>query len=530
MSKSIRLLCVISVLLQSVIGFTQIWVARYDGPGNGEDYGWDIAVSSAGNVHVTGESQGTSTGYTDYATVKYDASGVEQWVSRYNGPANSYDAATAIVVDYAGNVYVTGLSAGLDTYHDYATVKYDASGVEQWVARYDGPDHSYDEANAIAVDEIGSVYVTGRSFTSSTNWDYVTVKYNASGVEQWATRYDSPGSGYDDARAIVVDNTGNTYVTGWSLVSGTGWDYATVKYSALGVEQWVVRYNGPGNGHDRANAIAVDNAGNIYVTGHSESSGTGDDYATVKYDASGLQHWVAWYDGPAHSSDSAYAIVVDNVGNIYVTGWSPGLGTYWDYATVKYDSLGVEYWVARYDGPGNSDRAYAIAVDYSENVYVTGMSESYSGGSEYATVKYDSLGVEQWAARYNGPGCHRYQTKAITAWYDCLGDPIGDVATAIGLDNAGYIYVTGASLGSGTFYDYATIKYSPTGIEESQITQIKSNSLHATIFRGSLQLPEGKECRAFDITGRVVDPNRITRGIYFVEIDGKIVHKVIKVR
>lgn len=530
MKIQVQLSLILFFLTSTIICFSQEWVARYDGPGSGEDYAWDIAVCSVGNVYVTGKSQDSSTGYTDYATVKYDASGVEQWVMRYNGPANSNDAATSIAVDYVGNVYVTGYSAGLGTHHDYVTVKYDSLGVEQWATRYDGPDHTYDEANAIAVDEIGSVYVTGRSLTTNIDWDYATVKYDASGVEQWATRYDNPDSGYDDAHAIAVDNTGNTYVTGWSLVSGTGWDYATVKYDSLGVEQWVARYDGPVNGNDRANAIAIDNAGNIYVTGHSEGAGTGDDYTTVKYDASGLQHWVARYDGSGNSCDSAYAIVVDDVGNIYITGCSPGLGTYWDYATVKYDSLGVEHWAARYDGPGNYDKAYAIAVDYSQNVYVTGMSMGYSGGSEYATVKYDSLGVEQWAARYHGPWYRRDHTKTVTPWHDGLGDPIGDVATGIGLDIAGYVYVTGFSLGSGGYYDYATIKYSPTGVAEDRLILKDGNEITATIFSGSLQLPEGKKCKVFDITGRVVAPEKVQPGIYFIEVDGVVIQKVVKVR
>ena len=84
------------------------------------------------------------------------------WTKRYNGPAiNPKDYAYAIAVDSSGNVYVTGRSSGLDTGSDFATIKYDADGVEQWVRRYDGPRHSLDEAVAIAVDESGNVYVTG---------------------------------------------------------------------------------------------------------------------------------------------------------------------------------------------------------------------------------------------------------------------------------------------------------------------------------------------------------------------------------
>jgi len=438
----------------------------------------------------------------------------QEWTVRYNGPGNLHDKANAIALDNAGVIYVTGYSLGSGTGDDYATIKYDTLGVEQWVARYNGPGNSQDVATAIAVVNADNIYVTGRSVGYGTSWDYATVKYDSSGVEQWVVRYHGPGNQWDCANAIALDNAGNIYVTGYSWGSGTGDDYATIKYDTLGVEQWVARHNGPGNGGDQANAIAVDDAGHIYVTGRSYGSGTGGDYATMKYDTLGVEQWVVRYIGPGIGGDQANAIAVDNAGHIYVTGGSQGSGTYQDYATIKYDTLGVEQWVARYNGPVNQyDVATAIAVDDAGHIYVTGRSYGSGTGGDYATMKYDSSGVEQWVARYSGP---------------VDGE---DQASAIVVDNSGYVYVTGWSEDSGTGFDYATIKYSSVGIEESRITaQIKSSSLHATIFRGPLQLPEGKKCKVFDITGRVVEPINMSPGIYFLEIDGKITQKVVKLR
>src|SRR4030095_4107949 len=148
----------------------------------------------------------------------------QAWVARYNGPGNLDDGGHAIVGDNLGNVYVTGGSHGLGTDLDYATIKYNSARAQQWVARYNGPANGWDRAAAIARDSSGNVYVTGQSLGLGTDYDYATVKYNSAGQQQWVARYNGPGNGEDDAVAIATDGSGNVYVTGQSTGLGTGFD------------------------------------------------------------------------------------------------------------------------------------------------------------------------------------------------------------------------------------------------------------------------------------------------------------------
>ncbi|MEO0134345.1 MAG: SBBP repeat-containing protein, partial [candidate division WOR-3 bacterium] len=368
-----------------------LWVRRYNGLGNGNDDVSAIAIDNNNNVYVTGRSYGENTGY-DYATIKYDTDGNLLWVRRYNGLGNGNDGASAIAIDNNGNVYVTGYSYDSLTMTDYTTIKYDKDGNELWVRKYDGPASGYDYACKIVTDDSGNIFVTG-IIANPYLCDYCTIKYDKNGNELWVRMYNGSKLSNDIATAIAVDYEGNVYVTGysWEWLTYQA-DYVTIKYDKDGNELWIRRYDGPDNYFDNAHAISVDKEGNVYVTGFSFASGTFDDFTTIKYDKDGNELWVRRYNGPTNRIDRANAIVLDNFGNVYVTGESENYNTdttYLDYATVKYDKDGNELWVMRYNGPANHfDWATSIVVDNENNIYVTGGSYGYGSYSDYATIKY----------------------------------------------------------------------------------------------------------------------------------------------
>ena len=423
------------LLLSSLICVTQFltinaqvdiqWQNRYTSAGSNVDRAEDLFLDAAGNTYVTGIGLGAS-GNFDYVTIKYDPAGTQLWKSEYNGPGNSLDEAHAITVDGSGNVYVTGWSdGGAATGYDYATIKYNSAGVQQWASRYTNTAGGTDEAWDVGVDNAGNVFVTGSSDGAGTNSAGATVRYNSAGVQQWVNRFEGAGGDIDAGYAIYVNPvTGDSYMTGYTYQSAAAdFNFITLKYNLAGTQQWATVYNGPASKYDEAHSIQVDAAGNVYVTGYTQTAVlTNYDYATVKYNSAGVQQWAKTYNGTGNDDDRSNDVTLDAAGNVYVTGKSVGVGaTAQDALTIKYDNAGTQKWTARYDGASSGyDEGKAVAVDALGNVYVTGYSYNTASNNDYMTIKYDSTGVQQWLTLYNGTGNNDDQAVGVAV--DAIGN------------------------------------------------------------------------------------------------------------
>jgi hypothetical protein len=336
----------------------QLWVQRYNGPGNGSDFGNGLTVSPDGkSVYVTGMAAQAEAGKEDYFALSYDAgTGDRKWLAYYDGPGQGTDDGRVVKVTPDGSkLFVTGQSQGEPGTGlcDWGTVAFDAATGEQlWDARHNGPANGIDVPSAMTVAADGrTVFVTGAASDPKTETDLVTIAYDTTtGKEIWTDRYDGPAHGSDNPHDITLaPDGGKLYVTGNTDGVGTRSDFTTIAYDpATGERSWVQRHSGRANGDDLAWNLAVTpDGGKVVVTGQSvDDEAKGNDYVTIAYDAaSGAEVWTGDYDGPAGATDSAHALAVDAAGGagvrIFVTGstatsGSTTTGLEIDFGTVAY--------------------------------------------------------------------------------------------------------------------------------------------------------------------------------------------------
>jgi hypothetical protein len=223
----------------------------------------------------------------DIATVVYDTNGNQRWVRRYNNPIeNGQDLGRDVAFGPNGEVYVGGHTlngaAPIGDGLDFALIKYDANGNEEWVRTYDGPAPPQSSADRLArlrVDSQGNVVITGSSQQVDFTFGFTTIKYDANGNQLWVRSHVSPGGFGDYPRAMVVGPDDAVYVTGQG--GNSQQDYLTVKYDTDGNEEWSIHYVDSDPSPDRANAIALDAGGNVLVTGETP-------FTTVRYEQAGL--------------------------------------------------------------------------------------------------------------------------------------------------------------------------------------------------------------------------------------------------
>lgn len=475
-----------------------LWSKTYDGSGADYDAIDAITVDASGNLYVTGRSDRDQTSAVnyDYLTQKYTSSGTLSWTAVFNGTGNADDLAQDIAVDASGNVYVTGESLNASLNQDIVTLKYNSAGVLQWNKTISGAAGEYDAGNALEI--AGSfLYLTGQIVNTPADYDYITIKYDFAGNTVWSMTYNSGND--DKAVDVKVDGSGNVMVTGRSESNGPDYDVTTVKYNSTGTQQWVNNYDSPYLLNDRPSEMVLDGNSNIHITGRSEKTTLIDDIFVLKVNANGITAWSAVYNDTANGDDSGDGIALDGAGNVFVTGLGNGTTTQTDIITLKYNSAGTQQWLQRYNAIGdNYDRPRSIVNDNSGNSYVTGYSMQGSSERDIITIKYSPTGAVLWQQVYNSiPGDNKidegtivmldgsgnvyvggmannnyailkYSSGGSLLWaqsFDGTGAGFDEVTDMV-VDNSGNVVVTGRSdvdISGTVNYNITTIKYNSGG-------------------------------------------------------------------
>lgn len=405
---------------------------------------WTVLVLSA--LALIGGPGATVAGTTAAgATVAGAKAPTELWSARYNHTSNLEDIAGELLLDPWGDVVVGGTSEHFPYFPDMVVIKYDRHGVEKWRSRWDGASILRDDdLRALAIDPSGYILAAGSagSVSGSGEYDLVVLRYDRNGVLQWQRYYNGPYSEWDGAFDVAVDQAGNVYATGYSESRLGEWDYITLKYDAQGAYQWEARYDGPAHLTDMARQVLVDDAGNVYVFGESQNESQNGELLFLQYDSDGVEQWSVRRTDKDGKSIDFYEAALDPAGFIYITG-SVRISGDMACMLLKYNTAGEFIWDAYYDDD-DSDVGKVLTLDEEGNIYVAG--ETWSGENwDLLTLKFNDAGVEQWAEIYNGPG----------DWVDYGND--------LAVDGNGNVYVIAESDGGSTLYDYAIVKYDNDG-------------------------------------------------------------------
>ena len=385
--------------------------------GNGDEAAVAVTTDSAGYPIIAGDAVTSAGGGLDIRYRSYLLNGLLRWNAvgtTWANPADpaADDTAAGVVVDDARNcVYVAGTTRGLGTGKDVVLLKVldsdpggPLSGDLIWSRVYNAAADRNDEAEALALDRYGNVYVTGGTQRADGSMDVLTVKYRANGTVAWVKRHNNSRARFDRGLAIAV--RGNAvYVAGVSNRKRHRDDLVLVRYSLSGSRRWVRYYDDPLRRHETLTGIAA-TSGAVYLSGSGKSTNTRPgDALLVKYRSDGKRLWARYVKGSGGGDDAWNDVAVDSKGRAHVVGFLDRRATGEDIVTRVFTAAGGLLWQSGYSSTGrHMDVGTALAVDGSGRTYVCGRRAGILGDVDGVVIKYSARGVTLWSTVYPEPG------------------------------------------------------------------------------------------------------------------------------
>lgn len=423
-SPIVRILCCVWILAAQSDANAQGSVKRlvtYGGPVGGNDRVAAIAVDGRGDVYAVGRSSnGTN---EDLAIIKFAPEGGHLWTRVVDGYTQRDYSGIATTLDAFDNVVVAGsIYGGPESGRDIVVIKYAPDGQQLWARSYNAPgerdEFFRDElAVSLAIDQTANVYLLGRAYRSFDCEDWTVLKYDDQGNVLWTNRFSAYGD--PELGAMALDNSGNVYVVGSLPIDPHADDgpdeYVILKIDANGQGVWTNRWRDAVVDHPEAKAVALDKAGNIYITGRAH---------TLKYAPDGTLLWFRPFPG-----SEAIAVTSASSDRILVMGVSSDRDN--SIVTVGMTTDGSAVWTNRHRT--DFDTAYPIGIipDGLGTVYVV-------ANTRFVHEETGDQSSRVVAIRYTSHGERLSEVHVAGLWW-----PYSTGATAFTLDLAGRLYVAG---------------------------------------------------------------------------------------
>jgi hypothetical protein len=363
----------------------RLWSETWSSAAGTYNYVRDMAVDAAGNVYVCGSTE-TVPGYPrDAVLVKFGADGSLKWRTTWREGAN-WDTPMALGLDGDREVYVAGSSdAGTDS--EVFVAKFDPrTGVRAWRRPWTGSGNA--SAWDLHVTAAGDCYVVGstRGTADGAVQEACLLKVTHAGTYAWARTWGGPAPASPATFTRVAPAARGAMIVGGTTENGTGSDWVVARYTAAGKRGWVKTWGAPGDSSDSLENLAVAADGSVWACGLSRPT-TGSRAAVVRWSAAGARRF-ARVVGHGSPAVELWGLALDAAGNAYVSGDAERADKSWDGYAAKFSPGGRSLW-KRYVGSasGAVDDLGGICLGPAGALYAAGAADSDGADPKGMVVK-----------------------------------------------------------------------------------------------------------------------------------------------